>query len=265
MNKDRPPYYFLNDSINLLLIDDDESILQYVTELVRAIPLYRIECASSARKALALWEPPKRYHACITDLGIDDMKGDEFFILRQFGRQTAFIIFTGATSPIKGFTAGQLGARALMEKTNNVDQMTLLKTLNHYALLNVLNPSFLRSDDNTLSLSTDLLFRKSPQQVTEWALELGISDRELRHIWKRHLGANAKIILFIYHVYHRAFTYFESRLSDALSGQHIHAAEEIEDKSGYTRMEEYYFLHRSTIMDYIEFGNVVNFGDALSK
>ncbi len=264
-NKERPPYYFLDRSINVLLVDDDESMLKYLAELIGAFPMYQIECAGSAHKALSVWEPPKRFHACITDLGIDDMKGDEFYLLRHFGRQTAFLVLTGTPSPIKGFTAGKLGARALIEKSCVIDQLALMKALNFHALLNVINPMFLRRDDNTLSLSTDLLFSKSPVQVTEWALELGISDRELRHIWKQHLGANAKIILFIYQVYRRALAYYEGRFMDALSGLHLHSEAAIEDRSDYTRMEEYFFLHRSTISDYIEFGNIVNFAEKIIR
>ena len=105
-------------------------------------------------------------------------------------------------------------------------------------------------------MSTMVLFEKSPEMVTQWAVDMGITDRELRYIWTKGLGANTKIILFMYTLFKNAFTFFEKCHQ---TGDISSLTKECLKSDSYRRMEEYFHMHRSTICDYLMFGNVANF------
>lgn len=253
MAEQRPIYYFINGSVNLLVVDDDPRVLKILNEKLAPLSLYSVKCAPDSRTAVELLESPERFHVCVADLGLKDKEDDEFYLLKRFHRHVSFVILTGASSPRKGFLAAKHGAKALMEKSGELDYGSFVRMLNRYALLNIINPRYQAHGKDPLSVSTRVLFEKSPTFVTDWALEMGVTDREIRHIWKRNLGANAKIILFMYQLFRGAFTYYEHFLEPDFDGADTAVPED------YRRREEYYHCHRSTICDYIAFGNVVNF------
>lgn len=252
------PFYFLEKTVNALLVDDDPGILSMLVETVAPLRLYNINTATSTRKAQPFLEPGGRIHMCVLDLGLADVRDDEFYLLKSYSKLVPFVVLTGALSAGKGFAAGQLGAKDVIQKGPGFDLFGFVKRMNHLTLLHIINPRYRPEAKDSLNQSTKVLFEKSPEFVTDWAVEMGITDRELRYIWKRNLGANAKIILFIYQVYRRAFDYYEKNLLDTRpSGR---GADELPryHADDYRRMEEYYHLHRSTICDYLAYGNVVN-------
>jgi DNA-binding NarL/FixJ family response regulator len=257
MKIDTTPYYFLNKLVRILLVDSDPRSLKSLNDRLGMIRLFDVQAVPNARRALSLLQQPQRFHVCITELGLSDVKDDEFLILKQYHRHVSCIVLTNSTSPEKGFLANEYGAKALFEKKRELEYARFVKMINQYALLNIINPRHRTGINDPLNHSTDVLFGKSPEFVTQWALEMGVTDRELRYIWTKNLGANTKIILFMYQVFQRAFRYYESSLrrvgEDPLGDGKLVAEEE------YRRHEEYFHLHRSLICDYIAFGNVVNF------
>lgn len=251
MPPDRPPYYFLDKSINLLIVDDDKHIRSLLTSIVSPVELYSIKTASNAREAEPFLASPERIHLCVIDLGLRDINDDEFYLVKHYSQRVAFIIFTGSTSPKKGFEARNSGAKAIVEKTPDFNAETFLRTVNHYALLNILNPRYGLAKD-TLSAATEALIEYQPKYVSRWAMHMGITDRELRHIWSKNLGANAKIILSIHQLFRTALAYYEKRVDEGTDRFSV----PVEDLATYRRLEEYFHCHRSTISDFIMFGNV---------
>ncbi|MBD3344377.1 MAG: response regulator [Chitinivibrionales bacterium] len=253
------PYYFLDKTVNVLLVDDDPGVIEVLRETFDMLRIFNINTASSTRQASALLNSPDRFHVCIFDLGLGDINNDEFYLIKNFYKHTSFIVLTGTASSKKGFLVGKYGAMDLLEKSGKIDLEELVKTVNHNALLNIINPLHSNDRRKSLSTSTEVLFEKSPNYVTEWAIEMGVTDREIRHIWKKNLGANAKIILFIFHLFRKAFGYNELFLlnngDDGGDGESLLVKNPLE----YKKQEEYFHLHRSTILDYLAFGNIVNF------
>jgi DNA-binding NarL/FixJ family response regulator len=254
MAEDRPPYYYLDNLINVLLVDDDPRILELVRQILSPLRLYAITTAATAAKAEKHLSQPARTHLCILDLGIADRERDEFHLLRRFSSRVSFIMLTGCSSPAKGFRCHELGAKSLVEKSGDFDNDSFLRTVNRCALLNIINPRYGLVKD-TLNTSTNVLFDHSPTSVSNWALEMAITDRELRNIWKKHLGANAKTILAIYQMFSAAIGYYERQNLSVTVYQNNSET----DQANYRRLEEYFHCHRSIITDFIEFGNVVNF------
>lgn len=249
----RPPFYFLNKSVSILIVDDDQGVRTMLEEILQPIELYAVRGAANCREAEPVLGSLERIHLCILDLGLRDIANDEFFLLKKYSSRVSFIVFTGSASPIKGFKACLSGAKMVIEKSPEFNPGYFIKTVNTYALLNIINPRYVFGKD-TLSASTDVLFEKTPKFVSEWALQMSITDRELRHIWTKNLGANAKIILTIHQMYRAAFDYYERLLGE--SGNFRNAP--IQDQNAYRRLEEYYHCHRSTITDFLAFGNVAS-------
>jgi DNA-binding NarL/FixJ family response regulator len=250
MQTERPPYYYLDKLLNILLVDDDPGVRALISDVLKPLGMYSIKTASCAREAQQILARPEHVHLCIFDLGLNDIDNDEYFLLRAFSSRVSFVVFTGSVSPAKGWTARDLGARAIIEKTPDFDMQNFLKKINRISLLNIIHPGY-RTVNDTLTASTSVLFDKSPGNVSQWAALMGITDRELRHIWRTHLGANAKIILSIYQMFSAAFACYE-RMIEKEATEQIHVA----NPALYKRLEEYYHMHRSTINDFISYGNI---------
>ncbi len=255
MPETRKPFYYLDKSVNILLVDDDPEILSVLNEIFKPIGIYTVYQATSSQQAEKILSSPPRTHLCVLDLGITDMKNDEFILLKRFGARVSFIIFTGRPSPAKGFNAHALGAKDVIEKSGDFDSLLFFKKVNYFSLLNIINPKYASTTNDSLSISTELLFERSPQFVSQWAQMMGMTDRALRHIWTKNLGANAKIILSIYQMFETAFDYFEKVIQ---KGEDYKIAKIIESGS-YRRLEEFFHLHKSTISDFIAYGDVAAF------
>jgi len=246
------PFYYLDNLVNVLLVDDDIKIISLLGEILKPFCPYNIHSAITAQQAEKILSSPTRFHICVMDLGITDIKNDEFFLLKQFGKRVSFIILTGRPSPSKGFDAHALGAKSIIEKSGAFDTRTFLKTLSRLALLNIINPKYIPEKIDSLSLSTDILFEKSPKFISQWAMHMGMTDRTLRHIWTKNLGANAKIIISIFQMFEMAFKHFEVISTTGENGD----AQKIVQSDHYHRLEEFFHMHKSTITDFIAYGNI---------
>lgn len=202
------PFSFIDNTINLLLVDDDPHTLELLKEIFSLIPLYSIYSADSSVSALAFLRSGKRFHVCILDLGLADIENDDFYILKQYANHCSILILTGSTSPLKGATSVLLGAKAVFEKGVCFDSRSFLETVNYYALINIVNHRYKESSGDTLNLATKVLIEKKPQSVTEWAELMRITDRQLRNLWHVSAGFSAKHILFLFILLSKAFSYY---------------------------------------------------------
>ncbi|MBN1981835.1 MAG: response regulator [Chitinivibrionales bacterium] len=262
MNNTHKPFYYLDKCIHVLVVDDQREIITFIEELIRHMGLYLLHTASNGQEALKLLQSPQRIHLCIFDLGISDCQGDEFFLIKQFGAALPFIVFTAKTSPRAGFLARHYGAFDIIEKSNNLEAATFLKTINTAALQSIINPKYaISSPKDSLRQATDILFKHSPRFVADWAQLLSMTDRALRYIWTKNLGANAKIILAIYQIFMAAFGYYDRLLTENSS----RTGTTDTSSSQYRRLEEFFHMHKSTIHDFINYGNIVVACDGLTQ
>lgn len=194
--------------INLLVVDDDHSLLGLVKDIFSSIPLYTIHSATSYGEAFQLLRSGKRFHVCILDLGIYDIDNDEYILLKQYAHHCSIIILTGSRSPAKGAMCIQLGARAVIEKGADLKIFDLVEAVNINALINIVNFRYHYNSGETLSLATKILFEKKPKSVTAWADFMRISDRQLRNLWHANSGFSAKHILFLFNFLLQIFQYY---------------------------------------------------------
>lgn len=251
MSDSRHPYYFLDNLVKVLVVDKDPMALSFVNEVLSPVKLYDVKGVSKAADAKTILSDMERVHLCLAEMGISDIENDEFYLLSTYGMRVAFVMYTDCRSVVKGFRSAKLGAKGVIQKSTDLAPYEVFRTVNKIALQNIINPRYGLDEDRLLH-STDVLFEHSPKFVSQWALQMGITDRELRHIWRKNLGANAKTILTIYQVFSEAYTYYERHLGYKESYHN----KSVEDTPTYRRLEEYFHCHRRAISDFISYGNV---------
>jgi DNA-binding NarL/FixJ family response regulator len=206
------PFSFLDGMLNLLVIENDPGDREQLATLLKTLPCYSVTIASDNSSAIDALRSGKRMHACITDLGMDDIGGDEFYVLRQYAHHCSMIVLSGCRSPQKGAASVQFGARAVFDKGASFQSSSLIRTLNELTLINIVNHRYAESSGDTFNLATKILIKTNPQSVTEWAENMRITDRQLRNLWHTGSGFGAKHILFLYHCCKSTFRYYEERL-----------------------------------------------------
>ncbi len=211
-SKNRLPYDFLNKTLNLLFIEDNNEFKDFILDLFEPVHLYTISTASSNTEALKYLRSGLRFHACILDLGMNDIENDEFYILRQYAYHCPIIVLTGSSSPNKGATCIQLGARAVLEKGASFDSREFFNIVSQNSILSIVNHRYSEFGADTLNFATKVLIEKKPQSVTEWAGHLRITDRQLRNLWHTGSGFSAKYILFIHNMLSSALDYYRVEL-----------------------------------------------------
>lgn len=207
-NQNHERFNFLNGSINILIVDDDELALDYIKDLLSPIKLYSLHIGHNGANALKCLRSGIRFHVCILDLGIYDVEHDEYYILKQYANHCSVLVLTGSKSPEKGAQSILYGAKAVFEKGINLDPLKLTQTINRYALLNLVHSRYDERGGDTLSLSVKILFEKNPSSVTEWADYLRITDRQLRNLWHQGAGFGAKHVLFLHNLFSAAFNHY---------------------------------------------------------
>lgn len=207
MNK---PFSFLDGTLNILIIEDDPISKDLIEDLLCAEPVYTVYSAESSQKALELLKSGLRFHLLIMDLGLSDIQNDEFFILKQYAHHCSIIVLTGSSSPYKGATCIKLGARGVFEKGSDLNLKELLQSIHLNTLISIINHRFNENNIDTINLAIKILFEKKPASVTEWADYMRISDRQLRNLWHNGSGTSAKYTLYLYTLFHSAFSYYHT-------------------------------------------------------
>jgi CheY-like chemotaxis protein len=79
------PFILFKNTVNVLVVDDMPVITGLVREFLELFNIYTVSTANSTREALDLIEKAdKRYHACLFDLGMNDVAGNEFHLLDTY-------------------------------------------------------------------------------------------------------------------------------------------------------------------------------------
>ena len=81
------------------------------------------------------------------------------------------------------------------------------------------------------------LFDHSPKNVEEWRRAVGITDRYLRKIWRKHRKAPAHHALFLQRMYCRALSYMAQAVEDV-------DAPPVLDGAEHDRCREYFLTNR---------------------
>jgi CheY-like chemotaxis protein len=207
---DKNPFSFLNQTVNVLVVDDDPGIIFWLGEMLESLGLYTVSCASSAVEAVTIIETSKkRYHTCVSDLGIDDVEHDEFYLMDRYRKKMPFIVITARSDTEKGFKCGSNGVKETLVKNARNFEGKLLTAINKYTLDSLICPGFHENPPAALTRYVESLKQKNPACVNEWVSNLKMDDSFFRREWDRYVGVKPKYSLCIFHLFSLAFEYAE--------------------------------------------------------
>lgn len=234
------PYVHLRGSFRVLLVDRDERTLAKHQDIIEEIPLIETYTARSASEAARMLRDGRRWHACVTDLGIDDLDGDEFALMRRYGDDVPFVVCSSQASLEKGLECARQGARLIVQKHGIVGDRRRLKERVAYCVqLSIINPAYRPGNTDSLSRATDALFTNCPRTVAEWSSMTHVTERELRYLFRKNNGAAVKEVLGMYHIVSSAFAY---HLNGA--GVELWKAPPMTDTDVQERLAERFLQHR---------------------
>ena len=137
--KQKEPYSFLDGLLNVLVIDPDERSQRKLGALLSPLSSITIHYGASTAAALTRLRGGKRFHCIITELGMDDVDNDEFYIIRHYAQHSSVIVVSGSPSTRKGATCAYLGARAVFDKGASFAPDAFIETLTNTLLINIVN------------------------------------------------------------------------------------------------------------------------------
>lgn len=203
-------FLFLDGVLNILIIDPDRLVHKSMYDaFFSGIPCCNVFYAYTLSDALTHHlESGKRYHVCITELGMGDSEHDEFYVLRHYGMHCSVAVVTNDTSPAKGAHCIELGARGVFDKGAGFNWPAFYGHFCSMLLINIINHRFDSRSADSVTNATKVLFAKNPATVTEWANEMRITDRQLRNLWHSGSGFGAKQMHFLYECFKNALLYY---------------------------------------------------------
>ncbi len=194
----------LKHSLNVLVVDDDEQVLDMVAgylEMCSLIDVTAVKTVDEARRLAAkqLW------HCWLVDLYVPDID-DGLGLMRDYAHAIPMIVLSGRSTGSEGYRCSELNVLGFIDKTEirgpalikQVFQTCLYKTMcTKYPNVGTCG----RRGDNPL----EVLELRRPESVTEWASMLSLSSRTLEQ-WAGECGAyKPNTILALFHLYRVAF------------------------------------------------------------
>jgi CheY-like chemotaxis protein len=201
-------FSFLDRTVNILLVDDQPELLDSFAQLLSDVRVYNVRVAGSAKDAKAILDRDM-VHLCLLDLGIRDIKGDEFYLPRTYGEHTRFFVLTGSTSPEQGAAAVMSGATGVFDKPALFDAHA--PRINEQILRHIVTPRPRSAVTAALNHSVNFLLQKAPANVGDWASGANVSYDALHDLWNGR-GLKPATVLFMYSVYRDALAYHMRRL-----------------------------------------------------
>lgn len=233
---------FLRKSISLLVVDDDQSQLDFYDEILSGHPLYKITKASTAKDAEQILKSSPHIHLCILDFGIDDVGSDEYYLLKKYSYRLPVVIISGSADLERAFVASNLGAAGMIAKPPEVASQKFWNTLSKAFLDRVILPAVPQTANPIFVSSCRIIQSDLPESVSAWAAKANISDTYLRRLWSECYAIPPKHILFLYKTYKQAFTYFDAHYINEINNTQISITEP--DQEEYRRVKNYYIQNK---------------------
>jgi CheY-like chemotaxis protein len=206
-NIHRSHFSFLERSIEILIVEDMPAECDVYEGFLNSYKLYNVTCVSTAHEANALLLE-KRFHVCLTDLGICDINGDEYYLLRTFSSRLPFIVVTARDSLEYGFEVRKLGAFAAIKKPINFLNLNLIRLINEAILHGVFKYKVTENYKRVIIDAINVLVETKPANMKQWVERLGVEERYLRKVWVDCFEYRPRLVFTLYQVFVEAFAYY---------------------------------------------------------
>jgi hypothetical protein len=201
---DSDGFCFLNKTIAILLVDNAPGGMAQLNRELSVFEMFDVMAVQTALEAAEILST-KRVHLCISELTVDDINNDPYFLPKTFSPITRFIAVSGKQSCSEGSRAACSGFVEVYDKP--FKGQTMRSAIFRNAIINILAPSPLSSSSEAFFRSLSVLMDASPDKVEAWAHAIGIATCTLRELWDKR-GIAPKEAIFIWHLYKAAFSYY---------------------------------------------------------
>ncbi|MBN1308100.1 MAG: response regulator [Chitinispirillaceae bacterium] len=234
-------YDALKKTVSLLIVDDEPDLLYYFDELFSDHPLFNVKQAATSRAAEEIIHSCAP-HLCLLDLGICDVDGDEFYLLRKYSHRMPFVIISATTDIERVFTATKLGAAGMIAKPPDVGSPGFWSKISDAFLERSILPALTDAFNPCLTECCRILQNDLPDNVSDWAGKAGITDAYLRRLCTETCSFSPKQLLFIYKFYKDAFRYYNEFNLSVIN--HTEPPPPRIDRYEYQQQENYFLQHR---------------------
>jgi CheY-like chemotaxis protein len=203
---------FLKNTIKVIAVDDETSILETYGEVLGAHGLYAVDCVRTASEADELIRSSGPYYLCLMDLGLDDLDGDDLALIARHGNSVPVIVITGATSVSKGYALRRFPLVGVLEKPASLLERETLCLLRQGFLTRLVTPGGTPADKPAIDVAARALRTKRPKTVSSWAREANLHHSYLRKLWESCFSTQLKFVLFLHNLYYYAGLCFDGQL-----------------------------------------------------
>jgi response regulator RpfG family c-di-GMP phosphodiesterase len=245
------PFTIFKHTVNVLVVDDMPEFWMSVKGVLDLFGIYSVRIAETTREALEIIsQSPKRFHACLFDLGINDVERNEFYLLDKFGDTIPFTIMSATADTEKSFECKNRGAKTFVKKATPGFSNKLVSSLDKYALINMICPGYEKDEESILSKCVDALEKSNQLHVSEWANEVDVLEGKLRKECKGQMTVKPKQALCVYHIFREIFKHVEKSCADNEPESWFSQEEcgkRLLNSTTYIRFFEYYILNKQKI------------------
>lgn len=207
-NLSNNPCSFFERSIRLLVVDDEPSILNAYSEFLGSYKLYDVTCVSSAKEGANLLSSSRRFHVCISDLGILDIGNDEYYLMKTFSHKTVFIVVTARDNLDKGFQSRDSGAFAVLKKPVNFLSIDLVDLINEAYVQSIMIPERNENIKPIIKGIAKAFCQHKPNSINKWAQHACVEAGYLRKAWKDCYGYSPRYFLWLYGILSNVFAFY---------------------------------------------------------
>ena len=165
----------------ILLVDDEEIVLNLARSLFNELELFELDTAHSAKQADRLLSQ-HTYHICICDLGITDIFGDQYYLLKKHNKKLPILILSGHASMEESACCMAEGALWVFDKPETMDQDFFGGILGRFLPHSLFMYGTTGDQHARYREAVEALFNHKPDSVEEWARIINVNERYLRKI-----------------------------------------------------------------------------------
>ena len=212
--QEKPFVSLFNRFVCIVAVRDRELGLA-ITRTLQNLPLVQVIPCSSAAQAEAAITERKSVHCCICGAGLDDSRGDELYLLKRFGDHIPFVMcLAGERAELSAECVRFDAASILMQNRCGPESDEFVICVCNQIVKGVLFPLQSLRMNRILHHSLEILFRREPKSVSDWADLCGMSRRYLCTLWRTHCGSTAHKRLLCFDLLCAAFSYYLNELLD---------------------------------------------------
>ncbi len=193
-------------AFRILSIEDEAKWIEMIGTIL-ASPVWDLQFTRSIKEVTDLPKSKNAWSAMIADIDLNDTSGATGIdVLKSFPYFPAKIVLSGLKSLEEGYKASRVGAKAVFDKSEEMDYSKFLETVAKYAALGyMLNGRCPNHEDIIWGL-----VENAPETAADWIQPFPMERRRWEQLCPDYLGCSPKEAIRIY----QALTFIQLHSSE---------------------------------------------------